>query len=474
MAAIFCGASLATLPRYNRSMSLPTGTLEEENTPSPSGEHDGASHQRLFDARHPYGKKEVRRHNFLALAGYQILLRIGWIFKTESIIMPAFLDVIAGAGWIRGCLPALNRFGQSVPPVLFSERLRGMPRKKWALVAFQLMMASTFLSLAAMWFFAGGMPQPWMPAVFLLLYGLFFCSTGLAQLSGGTLQGKLVRPNRRGRLLLASTTIGSVLAVSAAWWLLGGWLAEPGGFAKIFAFTGGFFVLAACASCTLREFDDGHDPDRKPSRGRFRDAWEILREDANFRRLAIVAMLFGVVLMLFPHYQALARIRLGDGLSDLMIWVVAQNAGVGVFSIFVGPLADRRGNRLILHLVLLINATTPLAALFLSNHGDFGDRWYWLVFAMLGMTPVTFKTFMNYTLEISKTTDHPKYLSTLAVCLALPPMLSPAAGWLVDAAGFETVFIAGSLLILAGALLSFTLEEPRHSARGAEDVGQLE
>ena len=56
--------------------------------------------------------------NFLLVSAYQIILRIGWIFKTESIIMPAVLDVIGG-GWLAAwLLPMLNRFGQSVPALV--------------------------------------------------------------------------------------------------------------------------------------------------------------------------------------------------------------------------------------------------------------------------------------------------------------------------------------------------------------------
>jgi len=50
--------------------------------------------------------------NFAVIAWYQIVIRVGWIFKTERIIMPAFLDYIGGSAWLRGCLPVLNRFGQ--------------------------------------------------------------------------------------------------------------------------------------------------------------------------------------------------------------------------------------------------------------------------------------------------------------------------------------------------------------------------
>jgi len=35
--------------------------------------------------------------------------------------MPAFLDTIAGAGWVRGCLPVLKRLGQSIPQFLFAD-----------------------------------------------------------------------------------------------------------------------------------------------------------------------------------------------------------------------------------------------------------------------------------------------------------------------------------------------------------------
>ena len=45
-------------------------------------------------------------------------------------MIPAFLDYIGGTPWLRGFLPMLNRFGHSVPPILFARRLKVMPRKK--------------------------------------------------------------------------------------------------------------------------------------------------------------------------------------------------------------------------------------------------------------------------------------------------------------------------------------------------------
>ena len=46
--------------------------------------------------------------NTLGIEAYQVLVRIGWIFKTETIIMPAVLDALVDSGTLRGLLPVLN------------------------------------------------------------------------------------------------------------------------------------------------------------------------------------------------------------------------------------------------------------------------------------------------------------------------------------------------------------------------------
>ena len=189
--------------------------------------------------------------NFLLVSLYQVILRIGWIFKTESIIMPAVLDVIGGAGWLRGCLPMLNRFGQSIPPLLVSDIVRNSPRKKNGLSMTTLLMGACFLTLALIWAVTGGQKSWWLPAVFLLIYGIFFSATGMNQLFLNTISGKLIKFDFRGRLALVSTVIGSTLAVISAWYLLRIWLggassATDGGtanFTMIFAFTGCAFCI---------------------------------------------------------------------------------------------------------------------------------------------------------------------------------------------------------------------------------------
>lgn len=428
-------------------------------------------------------KETVERdesRNILTLALYQIIVRVGWIFKTETVIMPAFLDLIGGGPVLRGMLPVLNKFGMSVPPVLISGAIKKTPLKKWVLLASTFAMSIPFLALALLWqsglvWNAEGKPQYWLPWVFLALYGLFFCITGVAQLASHTLQGKLIRPNRRGRLMAIAMAFGTPAALFAAWCLLGKWLNDPtNGYGYIFAFCGCAFALASGVALWLREPAVKFSEQVKRPQDYFVDAFRVLQDDSDFRRLAVVTTLFSFVIMLFPHYQAMGRIRFNFDSSNLLPWILVQNVGIGVFSSIAGPAADRWGNRLILRIALFAGVAPPVLATTLTwIDPEVGKNWFWLVFLAMGTMPVMHKITSNYALEISTPADHPKYISTLGLCLALPIIIgSPLVGLLIGVVGFKPVCLSGAALIALGGLYTFHLREPRHTVTPDEGEGE--
>ena len=400
------------------------------------------------------------------MIGYYVLLRVGWIFKTESIIMPAVLDSIGGSGLLRGFLPVLNRFGQSIPPLLASDRMKKLPRKKYALAACSFSMGMCFVVLSTIWLVSGGQGGVWLPVVFLIVYAIFFASVGLHNLSNSLLQGKLLPVRIRGRFMFFGMTIGSTIAVLGAWFILRRWLGETTGqFSYIFAFTGFAFLIASGASLFLNEEPENFGGGEKSIRDILRGCLGILTIDKNFRRLAIVACLFGMTVTLMPHYQALGRGRLELGLTALVPWVIAQSIGAACFSIPLGWIADRLGNRLVLKVLMLLMALAPILALLITHFGSgMGARPFMLVFFMLGLFPVGMRTFSNYTLEIASAKHQPKYLSTLSLCMALPGIFaSLIVGKLVDFVGFEFAFVLVASLVFAGWITTFGLKEPRQN-----------
>src|SRR5262245_23194888 len=340
--------------------------------------------------------------NFWILVIYQVVLRAGWIFKTESVVMPHAADALDPTGLARGWLPLFNRFGQSVPPVLAARHVKNLPKKQRAFMTTTAAMTLCFLGLTSLWLIPGLAGHPLAAVMFLALYALFFAAIGVNQLAYNTIQGKLIRPTRRGRLLMIADFVGATSAMVCAVVLLMQWLHEDhADYAAIFGFTTCLFAAASAMSWFLKEQPDDH---YEPYRGVthiFQSAWQTLAEYANFRRLSIVSALFSTTLVLFPHYQALARERLGLGTPWLVWWVVAQNGGTALFSVLTGPIADSYGNRLALRIVTLLIVAGPLAALAAIYWPDIGKAAFPLVFLFVGLTPVAQKTFNNYTLEIT-------------------------------------------------------------------------
>lgn len=408
----------------------------------------------------------IERRNLWTLAIQNVVLRVGWIFKTESVIVPFIVDIISGAGWVRGLLPILSRVGQSVPPLMYADRLRSQPIKKFAFFLSAIGMAIPFLLLAGIWRLLEQRDVWWMPPFFLLLYFIFFSATGVNQLVFGTLQGKLVRPDRRGLLLGIGGTVGSIFAVSSALFWLRPWLSIPNhdGFTWVFMFNGLAFLAAGVVALFCIEHPDESTkliPVQfvKP----FATAWKIFRDDKTFRKAAYVALLFISSLLLFPHYQWLGKTVIGTTTDDLFFWVIAQNISVGVYSPVLGRVADRFGNRLAIRIAVLTVSVTPVIAILFAkgvipNPAD----WYWLTFVLLGLTPVTMRTILNYALEISAEQDHPRYLSAMRIIFAVPFVFSPVVGFLVDKIPFEIPFIGVSLLVFLGGLLTFNMIEPRN------------
>ena len=95
--------------------------------------------------------ESVERGNFISTTVYQVLLRMAWIFKTESVIMPAALDSIGGSGWVRGCLPMLNRLGQSIPPLLAWPLVKTARKQQSWLASTTALMGVMFCCLACLW-----------------------------------------------------------------------------------------------------------------------------------------------------------------------------------------------------------------------------------------------------------------------------------------------------------------------------------
>ncbi len=213
----------------------------------------------------------------------------------------------------------------------------------------------------------------------------------------------------------------------------------------------------------LNEPPDSSEPPFKPqTHSDFSEVVTALSVDRNLRNLVYIAMLFGLSYALFPHYQSLGKSRLGLGLADLVPWMIAQNIGVTIFSLPIGWVADRLGNRMALKVLLIGTLSAPLLAIWLSANGRASTWQFAGVFLLLGMMPITMRIVNNYALELTEPAKQPLYLSITNLALSLPVVVfSLLVGWLIDLAGFEVCFMTMSVFLLTGFIFTARVAEPR-------------
>jgi MFS family permease len=408
------------------------------------------------------------KRNFVVFFVNQVLMRIGWIFKTESVVMPGFIDAYTSSDWIRGCLPLISRIGQSLPQFFIAPIATRAPRKQRMFVAAGYGVMIPWFALALILGFTGWSASV-IVSLFLLLYAAHWFALGCHTLAQGTLQGKLIRPERRGGLLGYSNIVGCALAIAAAFLAMTRWLDnETAHYELIFGATGLFFGLAATTSLYFRE-PPSPPPQTMPFFKFLSSGLLLLRHDQDFRRFAVVLLLFYMLWPLFPHYTVFGKRRLGLGTAQFATLVIAQNTVSAFGSWVVGMIADRRGNRIALRMLIFVMACVPLLAIALTRMPS-GAETYWLVYAFLGLTPVANRIVTNYTLEISPQEKHPQYLSVMSLVEAIPLLISPLLGALIEKFSFELIFSFCAALSVGAGVLTFRLSEPRFAA-SSEDSG---
>ena len=108
-------------------------------------------------------------------------------------------------------------------------------------------------------------------------------------------------------------------------------------------------------------------------------------------------------------------------------------------------------------------AVAPAIAVYFSRDEGLAKSCYFLVFLILGVTPVTIRVLNNFALELAPAESHPHFLSALSLCMAFPVIVfSQIVGWLIPVWGFDVVFMVIFGIILVGWVFSFFVGEPRN------------
>lgn len=427
-------------------------------------------HQNTHHCGHPSdrtasasGVSPKQRQAFWLLVLHQIIFRVGWTFKTESVVLPSFLDHLAGpgAGVFRGFLPVLSRLGQGVLPLAASSAVEASQHKRVLLALMPCVLAlllSVFAIIAAV---NDHLEKGLGAAAFLAVYFAFSAVYGIYQVVFNTVQGKLIEPEKRGRLMSYSTFWGTFPAILAALFLLRFWLhSSRSQYDVVFLAAASLFGLSGVLCLFLQEVRESCRHSNPQSRDSLRTVVS-LRCHRNLRGLWFVVALFSFSLTLTPHYQAFARDQLHIGSDQMFLWVIAQSASVGVFSVLIGGLADRYGNRLSLAILIFGSAIAPGWSLILFYFPRYAEPTVWLTFVALAFSTLVPRVAANYALELVPAEDHPVATALLQFGMTLPLLASPIFGYLTEQWGYGPLLYGAIAVNVLATAITFVLPEPR-------------
>jgi MFS family permease len=298
---------------------------------------------------------------------------------------------------------------------------------------------------------------------FLTSYGLGSVMLGCVTLLSGIMYGKLVSVRTRGRLIGISSFLGCIAGSLLAALLMPRWLGKGlSEYAYIFGTTTAFFTASAIVITPIIECRDTPSQSYTNIALFVRKSLMLVGSDRNFRRFMCAMWMLSMNSVIFPHYTAYVKARGDMPSTNYMLFVVVQNLSNALNSLLMGSIADRKGNRLVLKLLISIIGVTPLVTIFLGTiSSGMSGKLFLIVYALIGLAPVTNRLSTNFLLELSPPGKHTQYLGAMNLLRIAPVIMAPFVGWLIDILSFESIVLSTSALIFCGVWVISYVDEPR-------------
>lgn len=397
--------------------------------------------------------------NFFKLLLAHFFTKLGDAIANPKTVLAWVTTAVGAPAVVLGFLVPIRESGSLVPQLVIAGFIRRLPVRKWVWVIGSVVQAAAIagLGLVAVTLRGGA-----AGAAILGLLVVFSLARGFCSVASKDVLGKCVPKTRRGRLTGWSASAAGLVTVGVGLSLMLPRMQEGGlsSFGWLLSIGAGMWLLGAATYAQVREFageTGGGANALSEAVGRL----AILRDDAAFRRFVIARALLMCSALSAPYYVALGQERLGSVPWLLGLFVVAG----GLASLVSGPVwghfADHSSRHVLVAAALLTSGTgLALVAVttFLPAVADFGwfvpVAYFVLSLAHSGVR-VGRKTYVVDLASGNRRTDYVAVSNTVIGVLLLA---AGAIGWVASAWSHAGVILLLSLMGLAGAVLSATLE----------------
>lgn len=424
----------------------------------------------------------VYRRNFAANVLYSVFLRIGWIYKTESTVIPGFVTSLTSHPLLISLTPMISRVSQFLPQFLFLGVVERAPRKKPMFLGVTTLFALSWGVLSATLWLGRELPKALLLTIFFLSYSVGWVCTGISAVLDRVMLGRLIPTRRRGRVFAVAGPLGSysvVLSGPLIAYLLSHGGDFPRNYGMVFGIGSVMFLLAVASATLIREPPEKREPSQQEGLTHIaRQGWKLFRQDPTFRCIFGIACIQSLSAYLFSYYVAYARTwspeeSFQNALNGMLGWGLSvQNLVIGTLSLLMGLLVDWKGNRIALRALCSILTFVPLVATLIGRFVPLSHRlgFFLFVYAMIGCLAVLQRVMGNYVLEITPPEKQALYVGLFGsgqmITLIFPFLVGVIVtalreGWGAQVA-YEGTFLGCTVVLSGSILLAWRLVEPRH------------
>ncbi len=411
-------------------------------------------------------KQEIERnyrHNAVVNVLDSTFFWLGGSFIAARTILPLYVSHFTDSKLVIGLLSTITAAGWLLPQLFTANQVQRLPRKKVMVVNLGLfterlpvilmppaaMLSIRFPTLALIAFF--------------VLFAWHVVGAGVVAVAWQDMIAKVIPLDRRGRFFGIANFGGTATGVLGA--AVAAWLLNHYDFPRGYVFC--FALAAACISISwvflalTREPPQANQEPVISQREYWRRLPSVLHADPNFQRylLSQVVIATGGMATGFLTVYAAQRWQLPDSWAGN--FTTSMLIGQALCNLLFGPLADRKGHKLVLESSILLSAlAVGLAALAPV------PTWFYVVFALIGASAAGFMlSGIMIVFEFSAPDVRPTYIGLNNTMGGLVNIIAPLlGGWLAGAVGYRVLFAVAFVIGLAGfALLHWSVHEPRQT-----------
>jgi MFS family permease len=423
----------------------------------------------------PLERDAIRRNHWLGVAN-GVFIELAMALTNPGMVLTVLVRELGGSNALVGLLPTLRFGGWFLPQFVVGGWVQSRPKKIPIIVAIDAVRIVLYGLIAAILFTVGGPAPSFALAAFLLLFTVTRISAGSGAVPRLDLYAAFVPRRRRARFIAHKAFFGGLAAFG------GGLIVQsvlaarrisfPGNFGLLFVGSTLCFLVATAAIRFASEPPVRTRAWQRNLSRQFAYARTLLGSDRRYRRYVIMRGLLSMIRIGSPFYVVYALDRLdapasiaGTYLSMLTFARILSNP-------LWGRVLRRRGLKFVLQSANLLLASSAFLAVGLpaligvTGLTDAVATYaFGSVLIVQGLALGAHNVSLLPTLyEIAPAGERASYIGLLNTVMGPTSFVSILSGSLIDALGYEPMFLSAGILVFAAFLVGARLRVPEASA----------